>query len=112
MLVRGNHDRSAGDPPAGLGFEVVDGPAELGPFDLVHEPPASSPLRPTIAAHVHPAVSLRGAGGRMRSICFWLADDLCVLPAFGTFTGTRVVKPARGDSVFVVGEQAVLSMSP
>jgi len=109
-LVRGNHDRSAGDPPASLGFEVADGPVELGQFDLVHEPPAAAPLRPTIGAHVHPAVSLRSAIGGLRSICFWFTHDLCVLPAFGTFTGTRVIKPSRDDRVFVVGDGAVLAM--
>ena len=111
-LVRGNHDRSAGDPPASLGLEVVDGPAALGPFDLVHEPPVVAPTRPTIGAHVHPAVSLRSPIGRMRSTCFWLARDLCVLPAFGTFTGTRIVKPARDDRVFVVGDSVVVAAGP
>lgn len=38
VLVRGNHDRSAGDPPAALGLQVVDGPWPMGPFLLRHEP--------------------------------------------------------------------------
>lgn len=37
-LVRGNHDRRAGDPPAELGIEVVSEPLLLGPYALQHEP--------------------------------------------------------------------------
>lgn len=38
LLLRGNHDDHAGDPPAHLGIEGVDAPARLGPFCLQHEP--------------------------------------------------------------------------
>lgn len=37
-LVRGNHDRAAGDPPGELELRVVEGPWRLGPFVLRHEP--------------------------------------------------------------------------
>ncbi|WP_264885011.1 ligase-associated DNA damage response endonuclease PdeM, partial [Stutzerimonas stutzeri] len=37
-LVRGNHDRRAGDPPAQLGIDVVNEPLLLGPYALQHEP--------------------------------------------------------------------------
>lgn len=38
LLLRGNHDSHAGDPPPQLDIEVVDAPARLGPFCLQHEP--------------------------------------------------------------------------
>ncbi|MEI7447232.1 MAG: metallophosphoesterase, partial [Burkholderiales bacterium] len=38
VLVRGNHDDRAGDPPPDLGIRVVDAPSPLGPFALCHEP--------------------------------------------------------------------------
>ncbi|MDX2198298.1 MAG: ligase-associated DNA damage response endonuclease PdeM [Phycisphaerae bacterium] len=38
MLIRGNHDLSAGDPPAELRIECF-GEQSIGPFRLLHEPP-------------------------------------------------------------------------
>jgi metallophosphoesterase superfamily enzyme len=38
VLVRGNHDSRAGDPPASLGIRVVDEPFAVGPFAACHHP--------------------------------------------------------------------------
>lgn len=62
VLVRGNHDRHAGDPPAALGIEVVDEPFALGALALCHHPYARRPARVDEAAPV-PA----GAGPSVRS---------------------------------------------
>ena len=37
-LIRGNHDKRAGDPPDSLNIRVVPEPLLLGPFALQHEP--------------------------------------------------------------------------
>ncbi len=67
LLVRGNHDAHAGDPPAALRIPAVDGPQPLGPFALVHAPDdAAAPERYRLCGHVHPAVSL---GGRANDTC-------------------------------------------
>src|SRR6185503_5651633 len=57
VLVRGNHDDRAGDPPAYLGMQVVDEPLELDGFALCHHP---RPRRGAyvLAGHLHPCVSL------------------------------------------------------
>jgi hypothetical protein len=34
-----------------------------------------------------------------------------VLPAFGAFTGTAVVRPRRGDQVYVIAERDVLQVA-
>jgi uncharacterized protein len=44
LLVRGNHDERAGDPPAELGFRIVEPSHRLGPFRLEHD--TSSPVGP------------------------------------------------------------------
>ena len=101
-LVRGNHDRQAGDPPDGLGVTCVDGPLAEPPFVFTHHPMESSEGY-VIAGHVHPGVRLVGSGRqRERLPCFWFGGSTGILPAFGEFTGLADVEPAAGDRVFVI----------
>lgn len=110
LLIRGNHDREAGDPPDDLGIACVDGPLRQGPFLLAHHP-LPRPGAYGIAGHVHPVVRLTGpARERQRLPCFWFAPEGAILPAFGEFTGGGEVSPAREDRVFVVAEEAVIEV--
>jgi DNA ligase-associated metallophosphoesterase len=110
-LVRGNHDRKAGDPPAEWNLDCMDAGASLGPFVLNHEPgPSRSGY--ALAGHIHPAVRLSGEGDEtLRLPCFWFAKRHGVLPAFGAFTGSAVVRPRAGDQVFVIAEKEVLRVA-
>ncbi|MGD9689257.1 MAG: ligase-associated DNA damage response endonuclease PdeM [Phycisphaerales bacterium] len=104
VLIRGNHDRSAGDPPAALRLNVVDGPWLCEPFVLVHEPIEEHERGYVLAGHVHPGVSLRSAwGGRARAACFVIGRRRGVLPAFGGFTGMGRVPVREGDRIIAVG---------
>lgn len=116
--VRGNHDRQAGDPPRALGVECCSDPcvepcqSDEPAVAFAHEPRAVSNAS-VLAGHVHPGVMLEGRGNdRMRLACFWLGSRVAVLPAFGAFTGMKVVRPVRGDRVFVVGPAAVREVTP
>lgn len=103
-LVRGNHDRHAGDPPAALGMQVVDGPLRRGPWALAHEPGAV-PGAYALAGHVHPCVVLTGRGrDRLRLPCFHFGAAFGVLPAFGPFTGMHALPRAAGDRLFAVAD--------
>jgi DNA ligase-associated metallophosphoesterase len=111
-LVRGNHDKRAGDPPAEWRLEVADAGGRLGPFVLNHEPGAARGGGYALAGHIHPAVRLHGSGeASLRLPCFWFGARYGVLPAFGAFTGTAVVRPRRGDQVFVVADDEVLRVA-
>ncbi|MFG0306052.1 MAG: ligase-associated DNA damage response endonuclease PdeM [Phycisphaerales bacterium JB040] len=111
-LVPGNHDRRAVPAIRALDLDVLDPPVADGPFSLRHEPPGDpgGADAPVLCGHVHPAVRLRtpgrraGAGGGLRVACCWLGAWVCVLPAFGRFTGCRVIEPGPGDRVFALGE--------
>jgi metallophosphoesterase superfamily enzyme len=119
-LVRGNHDRHAGDPPAQWRMSCVDGPwpagAGGGPLALVHEP-LVLPGRYCVGGHVHPVVTL-GAGGRagggerLRSPCFVVGPERLILPAFGRFTGGAAwgASALPGDTVALAGERAVFGV--
>lgn len=114
-LVRGNHDDRAGDPPAALGFEVVDEPLLVGQgggqLALCHYPQTVAGAY-VLAGHWHPSVSVSGrARDRLRLPCFWLGDPAVhavgVLPAFGDFTGTHPIKRRSGDRVFAVAGEEI-----
>jgi DNA ligase-associated metallophosphoesterase len=108
LLVRGNHDDRAGDPPDEWGIECREEPVECLPFIWRHEPGASE-RGYVLAGHVHPAVNLRGAGGLGATLpCFYFGREYGLLPAFGDFTGTGLVRPRVGEQVFVVADGAVL----
>ncbi len=110
VIVRGNHDRRAGDPPEEWGIACVEEGGTLGPFVLNHEPGASR-AGYALAGHIHPAVRLSGEGETLRLPCFWFARRYGVLPAFGAFTGSAVVRPKTGDQVFVIAEDDVLKVA-
>jgi DNA ligase-associated metallophosphoesterase len=110
-LVEGNHDAKAlraGPLPAAFGIEVVDEPHALGPLALCHLPQRVDGAY-ALAGHIHPSVRLQGkAADALRLPCFWFGAQAAVLPAFGEFTGSHVVRPEPGDRVFVVADDRVL----
>ena len=109
-LVRGNHDRHAGDPPDGLGVGCVDAPLADPPFLLAHFPDPRPPGY-VLAGHVHPAVRLVGRGRqRERLPCFWVRPGVAVFPSFGDFTGAADVQPDPGDRVFVIADDRVVEL--
>jgi DNA ligase-associated metallophosphoesterase len=113
-LVRGNHDRHAGDPPGALGIAVVDEPLRLGGLALCHHP-QTVPGAYALAGHWHPCVSLGGrAHDRLRLPCYWFGDaarrPVGVLPAFGGFTGMHPIAREPDDRVFVVAEERVAEL--
>jgi DNA ligase-associated metallophosphoesterase len=111
VLVRGNHDRHAGDPPPDWQVRCVDEPWRVGPWALAHHPaPVAGAY--VLAGHLHPAVRLRGgrAHDGLRLPCFHFGPEVGVLPAFGAFTGSHVVRPAPGDRVYVVHDGGVRAL--
>lgn len=86
----------------------------LDPFLLTHDvnlfdDPAESDHY-LLSGHVHPAVKLTGQGRQsMKLPCFYFGRDYGILPAFGGFTGTHVIKPKEEDKVFVVAESQIIS---
>jgi DNA ligase-associated metallophosphoesterase len=106
LLVRGNHDRHAGDPAAALGIELVDEPHAIGPFAFCHHPDLDAPGY-ALAGHVHPAWVLATRFDALRLPCFVVGRRRMILPSFGSFTGGHVVTREAGDAIYVTSGEAV-----
>jgi uncharacterized protein len=108
-LVRGNHDKHAGDPAAALGIELVDEPHAAGPFAFCHHPDLDTGGY-ALAGHVHPAWVLATRYDALRLPCFVVGRQRMILPSFGAFTGGHVVTREAGDAIFVTSGEAVYSV--
>lgn len=114
VLIRGNHDRSSGDPPEEWGIRCEDAPFADGGVSLRHEPPEPGERAGALYAlggHLHPAITLGAGPGAVRTPCFWFGATFGVLPAFGCFTGARTIRPAPGDRVVAAGDESVIDVS-
>lgn len=114
LLVRGNHDRDAGDPPCEWGFACHDEPWMEPPFALRHHP-SDEPGEEgayALAGHLHPGVIMEGLGRqRERLPCFLFGPSAGLLPAFGDFTGSARVRPRRGDRLYAVAGDEVVGIT-
>jgi DNA ligase-associated metallophosphoesterase len=108
LLVRGNHDRRAGDPPGELNIRCVDAPSAEAPFVFQHFPGAAAGGY-ALAGHLHPAIHLHGRGKQKANlVCFWFTREFGVLPAFGSLTGAAFVERGEGDRVYAIAGDEVV----
>ena len=101
LVVRGNHDARAGDPPADWRIRCVDEPHALPPFLACHHlghPPSGYAL----CGHVHPGIRIGGDDESARLPCFVLGRRRAILPAFGRFTGLAQIAPAPDERVVAI----------
>jgi uncharacterized protein len=109
VLVRGNHDDRAGDPPLSWGVSCVDEPFALpgAPGLALCHHPAPRAGAYVLAGHLHPCTTVGRGIDRLRLPCFHIGAAVGVLPAFGAFTGMHPIERTPGDRVFVVADNAV-----
>jgi len=112
VLVRGNHDLHAGDPPEDWGMACQDEGEREGPFVLSHVPPeAHGVAGHVLCGHVHPVLRLAGPGGSAeRCACLIVGAGRTILPAFGRFTGGKAQALSAGERVFVFGTREVVEV--
>jgi DNA ligase-associated metallophosphoesterase len=106
VLVRGNHDRHAGDPAAALGIAMVDEPHTVDGFSFCHHPDIAAPGY-VLAGHVHPVFVLSSRHDRLRLPCFLAGQSRMILPSFGAFTGGHPVQPISGEKVYASSGEAI-----
>ncbi|MGB5377301.1 ligase-associated DNA damage response endonuclease PdeM [Muriicola sp.] len=109
LLVAGNHDIISPLKYEALGITLVP---ELiwGPFLFTHYPEEREGLF-NLSGHIHPAVRLRGSGRQsLRLPCFFKNKYQLILPAFGAFTGTHVLKKKEADEVYAIADAMVIKI--
>jgi metallophosphoesterase superfamily enzyme len=114
VLVRGNHDDRAGDPPPALRVHCVDEPFSLAAapgLALCHHP-RPRPGVYVLAGHDHPCTHVGRGIDRLRLPCFHFGAAVGVLPAFGAFTGMHPIVREADDRVFVVADNALHALPP
>jgi len=107
-LVSGNHDRKIRGIPESL--RQLDH-LDISGIRIVHNPEDAAGHMPNICGHIHPV--LRIPDGRKTSLrlpCFHLAGNCLILPAFGSFTGGHIVRPAKGDRFYVTHRDGVIEV--
>jgi DNA ligase-associated metallophosphoesterase len=110
ILVSGNHDIISPIKYESLGVRVLS-EVELNGFLLTHHPEDREGFF-NFSGHLHPAVRLRGKGRQsLRLPCFFKKSNQLILPAFGEFTGSHVLKPDRTDEIFAITKNAVLKIT-
>lgn len=110
LLVRGNHDRHAGDPSALLDMVMLDEPWNLGPFSFCHHPDLAAPGY-VLAGHVHPAFRLASGRDALRLPCFVVGAARAILPSFGAFTGGFTVRAEAGETLFLSTGDALFEVA-
>jgi len=110
VLIRGNHDARAGDPPAAWAIECRADPYAMPPFLACHEP-ASPPSGYALCGHLHPGVRLYGHGEESARLpCFVLGERHAILPAFGRFTGLAMVAPSPRSRIVAIAGSTLFAL--
>jgi len=112
LLIKGNHEVMTDDHYLNFGFELHDC-LTLERVHLTHEQLSDvSQGEFNLSGHLHPAVRLFGlARQSMKIPCFWMSGQCGIMPAFGSFTGTHVIKPKKEDEVYGFVENQVVKLS-
>ena len=113
ILVLGNHEVYGASEYEKLGitcFEIY----KRAPFLFIHD--AENVILKAdeflFSGHVHPAVRVKGKGRQsFRVSCFLFKEQEALLPAFGSFTGTHLIKPQKDQTVIGIVEGKILAFS-
>ena len=110
VLVRGNHDARAGDPPADWNVRCVDEPYALPPFLACHKTNAP-PTGYALCGHLHPGVRIQGSGEQSARLpCFVLGARRAILPAFGRFTGLAEFEREANERIVAIAGGALFTL--
>lgn len=111
-LVTGNHDilhHSFYDAGQIQTVQVLN----KGSFTFKHhhvtEPESDTVV---VSGHIHPAVKVKARGRQSIKVpCFLFKNNHVLLPAFGEFTGTHIIKPDETDRIYGVVDNSIIKLN-
>lgn len=107
-LVTGNHDILSPELYTNWNLTLHTEGLETGPFYIAHDVPATC-TQYCIHGHIHPAVRISGKGRTSLKLdCYCHDDERLILPAFGTFTGNKIVDPTHHKHIYVIAGEEVM----
>ena len=108
-VVVGNHDVPSGAPPDAWRIGWSRDAIDCHPFRFTHEPrPARGMF--VMGGHVHPAIRVHDGVSGVRARCFVFGRRCAVLPAFGSWTGSHVIRPGASDRVILCGPDTLVDL--
>ncbi len=120
QLVKGNHDILKNKWYSDAGISVINEGLHVNGLCFTHDhlncqvndnSETRDATTYTISGHIHPGVRVRGLGRQSLCFpCFYFGEKFAVLPAFSRFTGTALIEPGCGDSVFAIAEGHILKI--
>lgn len=109
-LVLGNHDQRTSilNLPSWL---IIQPRASINDrIEICHDPEDANLEKFTFCGHLHPGFKLHGKAKQSHILpSFWLSNKLCVLPAFGSFTG-KWHRGAVGFDILVCTSEGVFEI--
>lgn len=114
VLVRGNHDLLDAAWYAAADIEVQEGIYQIDAFDFVHDPADNTETikgRYSFSGHIHPGVSLQGTAKQcLQFPCFFFGKQQCILPAFSRFSGIKIMRSQKSDSVYAIADGTIMKL--
>jgi DNA ligase-associated metallophosphoesterase len=102
-LIKGNHDFVDVEKFERLGLRIVSDHIEDKFFIYSHEPVNFEHDKLNIAGHIHPGIALSGRANQSARVpCFYLHEQMLLLPAFGKLTGLYIMDRIKTAKIFVV----------
>ena len=116
-LVKGNHDILADNWYTDANIKIHNWKLAEPPFIFLHDSKAEKELTSEekklyrFTGHLHPGIIIKGPGKqKLKFPCFYFTKEYCVLPAFSRFTGTYIVNPEKGETVFAIVENSIMKL--
>ncbi|MEM9064612.1 MAG: ligase-associated DNA damage response endonuclease PdeM [Planctomycetota bacterium] len=111
QVIPGNHDRALGRVAERWGLTEADRVVIETPFAFTHDPADAPDGEFSWCGHLHPSVRVSGRGDSLKLPCFFVGEDMGVLPAFSTFTGGGGVPRDLAGSIYACAGDGVVAFS-
>lgn len=107
-LIIGNHDILDIEKYTDWGINIYPEFFDNDTFCIAHDELLKTP-KFCIHGHIHPAIRISGNGrNSLKLDCFCVDEHRLILPAFGSFTGSKSVEPTNHKHIYVIAGTEVV----